>query len=299
MLSSQAGARKEGIWQGSRHFSPSGKERMLSTVVKPVSIHAASPARHSRPAGANVEFVRVLDEDPDLAARLTGDRLEQARSRLLAGVARRPVGELVLPRAQAGALGLLILEGVLVREVLMEDTVSAELLGAGDVLRGPHGEHATRLLRSHVRWTVLQPARIAVLGPRFAAAVGDYPEVSGALFDRVAERAERLAVTQAICQLNGVDRRVHSLLWHLAERWGRVAGDGIVMPLPLPHRIIATLVGARRPTVSTAIARLGEDGRVERRANGAWLLRGEPVGLPTAAAARFVPLRRRRGHRAD
>lgn len=268
---------------------------MLSSVVKPVQIYAPPSVRPSRTSSANVEFVRVLDEDPDLAARLTGERLEQARGRLVAGVARRSAGELVLPQAQAGALGLLVLDGVLVREVLMEDTVSAELLGAGDLLRLPPAEHATRLLRSNVRWTVLQPARIAVLGPRCAAAIGDYPEVNGALFDRVAERAERLAVTQAICQLNGVDRRVLSLLWHLAERWGRVAGDGIVMPLPLPHRIIATLVGARRPTVSTAIARLSEDGSVERRPDGGWLLRGEPVGLPTAATARFVPLRRRRG----
>jgi hypothetical protein len=268
---------------------------MLSTLVKPVPIHPAPPVRAARPPGANGEFVRVLDEDPDLAARLAGDRLEQARSRLVAGVARRPAGELALPQASGGGLGLLILDGVLVREVLMEDTVSAELLGTGDLVRLPPAQHATRLLRSNVRWTVLQPARIAVLGPRCAAAVGDYPEVTGALLDRVAERAERLAVTQAICQLNGVDRRVLSLLWHLAERWGRVAGEGIVMPLPLPHRIIATLVGARRPTVTTAIARLSADGSVERRADGSWLLRGEPVGLPTAAAARFVPLRRRRG----
>jgi CRP-like cAMP-binding protein len=265
---------------------------MLSTVVKPVPIDA--PTRAVRTRG-NVEFVRVLDEDPDLAARLTGSRLEEARSRLVAAVTRRPAGELALPRAHPGTLGLLVLDGVLVREVLMEDTVSAELLGTGDVLRLPAADHATRLLRSNVRWTVLRPARIALLGRHCAAAVGDYPEVNAALFDRVAERAERLGITQAICQLNGVDRRVLSLLWHLAERWGRVAGDGIVMPLPLPHRIIASLVGARRPTVSTAIARLSEEGTIERRADGAWLLRGEPMGLPTPATSRFVPLRRRRG----
>jgi hypothetical protein len=266
---------------------------MLSSVVKPVPIDATAAVRPLRTT-ANVEFVHVLDEDPDLAARLTGARLEEARSRLVAAVTRRPAGELVLPRAHAGALGLLLLDGVMVREVLMEDTVSAELLGAGDLLRLPPPDHQTRLLRSNVRWTVLQSARIAVLGRRCAAAVGDYPEVNAALFDRVAERAERLGVTQAICQLNGVDRRVLSLLWHLAERWGRVAGDGIVMPLPLPHRIIASLVGARRPTVSTAIARLSDEGAVQRRADGAWLLRGEPVGLPTPATSRFVPLRRRR-----
>jgi CRP-like cAMP-binding protein len=281
--------------QGSTLFSPSGKERMLSSVVKSVPNHVSAPVRPSRPRGVDTEFVRVLDEDPDLAAGLSGERLEHARSRLVAGVARRAAGELVLPRVSVDALGFLILDGVVVREVLMEDTVSAELLGAGDLLRRPHPDHSTRLLRSNVRSTVLQPVRIAVLGARCAAAVGAFPEVNGALFDRVTERAERLAVTQAICQLNGVDRRVLALLWHMAERWGRVAGDGIVVPLALPHRVIASLVGARRPTVSTAVARLSELGTVERRVDGAWLLHGEPVGLPTAATSRFVPVRRPRG----
>jgi CRP/FNR family transcriptional regulator, cyclic AMP receptor protein len=160
------------------------------------------------------------------------------------------------------------------------------------VLRPRPADPPSRLLRSNVRWSVLEPVRFAVLGRTFTAAVADYPEVSAALLDRVTDRAERLAVTQAICQLNGVDRRVLTLLWHLAERWGRVAGEGVVVPLSLPHRIIASMIGARRPTVSTAIARLIADHRIERRADGTWLLRGDPVGLPTAATSRLVPRRR-------
>src|SRR5688500_17160861 len=117
--------------------------------------------------------------------------------------------------------------------------------------------------------------------------------------DRVADRTERLAVTQAVCQLNGVDRRLLSLFWHLAERWGRVSASGVVLPLPLPHRVLASLVGARRPTVSVALTRLASAGAVERRAAGTWLLDGEPVGPPGAATSRFVPLRRRSASVAD
>jgi hypothetical protein len=249
----------------------------------------------SRRRDATPPTVLVLDEDPDLAADLSGRRLEEARSHLVAHVSQRPTGAWGLPRAaelDGAQLMLLLLDGVLTRDVLMEDTVSTELLGAGDLLRPRPGDPPSRLLRSNVRWSVLEPIRFAVLGRGFTAAVASYPEVGAALLDRVTDRAERLAVMQAICQLNGVDRRVLALLWHLAERWGRVAGDGVVVPLSLPHRIIASMIGARRPTVSTAIARLIAEQKVERRRDGTWLLRGEPVGLPTAATARFVPRRR-------
>jgi CRP/FNR family transcriptional regulator, cyclic AMP receptor protein len=241
--------------------------------------------------------VRILDEDPDLAARLAGDRLEQARARFIARVIEQRAGAWPILESHQAGLGLLVLDGVLVREILMQDSVSAELLGAGDLLPARPADRPSALLRSRVRWTVLTPARIAVLSSGCAAVADAYPELHCALLDRVAERAERLAVTQAICQLNGVDRRIQSLLWHLAERWGRVSRDGIVLPLPLPHRILASLVGARRPTVSTAVSALSERELVVRRADGTWLMRGEPVGLPTAETSRFVPLRRRTASR--
>jgi hypothetical protein len=81
-------------------------------------------------------------------------------------------------------------------------------------------------------------------------------------------------VTQAISQITGVETRIEALLWHLSQRWGRVGRDGVILGLALSHRMIGSLVGARRPTVSTALARLASDGRVLRRADGLWLLTG-------------------------
>lgn len=99
-------------------------------------------------------------------------------------------------------------------------------------------------------------------------------------------------MAQAISQLNGVERRVLAVFWHLAERWGHVSPDGIVVPLCLPHRVVAQLVGARRPTVSTALGRLMRQGRNSRRDDGGWVLAGEPVGLPVGDAGRVVRMRR-------
>jgi CRP/FNR family cyclic AMP-dependent transcriptional regulator len=124
---------------------------------------------------------------------------------------------------------------------------------------------------------------VAVLDRRFAAEVTRYPEITASLFDRLSERSLRLATTQAISQLTRVDRRLKALFWHLAERWGRVSGDGVIVPLALTHRILGQLVGARRPTVSTALSELAEREELVRRPDGSWLLRGDPPDAESLA----------------
>jgi hypothetical protein len=41
--------------------------------------------------------------------------------------------------------------------------------------------------------------------------------------------------------------------------------------------MLARLTGSRRPTVSLAVKRLRESGHLDRRDNGAWLLRDVPA----------------------
>jgi len=168
---------------------------------------------------------------------------------------------------------------------VVADHVSAELLGPGDLLRPWMAGDTTGLLPVKAVWSILAPVTVAVLDRRFAAEAARYPEVTSALFDRFAERSLRLATTQAISQLTRVDRRLKALFWHLAERWGRVCGDGVLVPLPLTHRILGRLVGARRPTVSTALSELTERGDLMRRQDGTWLLRGDPPTADTLARA--------------
>lgn len=66
------------------------------------------------------------------------------------------------------------------------------------------------------------------------------------------------------------------LLWYLAERWGRVTANGIVLALPLPHRLLADLVAARRPHVTTSLGALRRSGEMVRREDGLWVLHGDP-----------------------
>jgi hypothetical protein len=240
--------------------------------------------------------IPLLDLDPDLGRLLSDQRVAEARTELQVEVSvirRGPWAVARLSDADGRHLGLLVLDGVLAREILLSDTISTELVGAGDLLCPWHEGDGADLLAHDVRWSALDDLRIAVLDSRFASRLGRFPEVNSVLLERLAARVQRMAVSQAISQLNGVDRRLLALFWHLAARWGRVTPDGVAVPLALSHRLLAELVGARRPTVTTAMTRLAERGELIHREDATWLLTGDPVGIPTERIARLVEHRRR------
>jgi hypothetical protein len=189
-------------------------------------------------------------------------------------------------------LGLLVVRGVLGRELLTDGAASLELLGPGDLLR-PWGDASERELpASAVRWCVLADARLAILDREAGGRLGAYPEIHAVLLERCVARARRLALMQAIAQMNRVDRRLLALLWHLAERWGRVTPAGVAVPLALSHRMLGQLVGARRPTVSTALGTLVRAGQVARGPGGTWVLTGTPPAAPDPGSEPAVSPRR-------
>ena len=162
------------------------------------------------------------------------------------------------------------------REAIVGDHPCAELLGPGDLLRAWEDRDAEVLLPRTVEWSALSTVRLAVIDQALAVRAAQWPEIFASLVERAARRAERLVVMQAIAHLTRVDDRLLALLWCLAERWGRVSPNGVVVSLRLPHRTLAGMVGARRPSVTTALGQLIARGEVERRPDGGWLLLGEP-----------------------
>ncbi len=81
-----------------------------------------------------------------------------------------------------------------------------------------------------------------------------------------------------LAQLASVEHRVLLVLWHLADLWGRVRPDGIVLPIRLTHQMVGLVIGARRPAVTTALGALAEQGRVAAQPDGGFLLTGDPPG---------------------
>jgi uncharacterized coiled-coil protein SlyX len=227
----------------------------------------------------SVAGISLLDLDPELGALLSGDRLAAARRELAVRVLTIEVGEWDAARfrdTDRGHYGVLIADGVLARELVMSEIVSSELLGAGDIVRPWRLEGTPELLPSLERWNALTRVRLALLDRRLATQLATYPEIGAVIVERLATRSQRLAVLRAIGLLTPVEERLTALFWHLAERWGHVTSNGIRLPLALPHRLIGALVGARRPTISTALGELAAQSRIERLTDGTWLLHGDP-----------------------
>jgi CRP/FNR family cyclic AMP-dependent transcriptional regulator len=243
--------------------------------------------------------VQLLVEDPELARSLDPRRAHEAAQRLLVRAVDVPRGRWNPEESLGGAsqpIGLLILDGMLVREATVGDHPSAELLGPGDLIRAWDDADQEILLPRRVEWTALSSSRVAVIDQAFAVRAAAWPEVFSALIDRASRRAERLVITQAIAHLTRVDDRLMALMWCLAERWGRVVPGGVLVSLRLPHRTLAGMIGARRPSVTTALGQLMARGDLERRPDGAWILRAAP---PEAAdgdverSAQTLPFERR------
>src|SRR5215203_7089898 len=118
------------------------------------------------------DTVRLLEADPDLGGLLTGTRRQEAERELVVRVHKLGVGVWDVSRLEgAGSdhVGLLLLDGVVAREVIVADHVSAELLGPGDLLRPWQTPSSSSLLPVDVLWSVLSPSSFAVLDRRFAA----------------------------------------------------------------------------------------------------------------------------------
>lgn len=179
---------------------------------------------------------------------------------------------------EAGTVGLLVLEGVLMRSVTVSGRTTSELLGEGDLLRPWDHDAGGANVPLDWRWTVLVPARLAILDERFGRVVSRWPGLLEALVERALRRSRALAFQLTLTQVKRVEDRLDLLLWSLAERWGRVGTDGVLVPLRLTHEALALLIGAQRPTVTTALGALARAGRVTRHEQG-WLLQGAPAAL--------------------
>jgi CRP/FNR family transcriptional regulator, cyclic AMP receptor protein len=226
-----------------------------------------------------VSVCHVLSEDPDLAEFIDPRHRARAEAYCVARTIRMPRGRWNVPGPDGlrEGIGMLVLEGLLLRRVGVDGRFGAELLGVGDLLRPWQGEDTRPTLALTTGWKVLEPVRLAILDEAVARRFADYPELTGALVDRALERSRNLTINMAIVHQARVNVRLHMLFWHLADRWGRVRAEGVWLPLALTHTVLADLVAARRPTVTTALTELARQGLVFP-AGGGWLLSGEPPG---------------------
>jgi CRP/FNR family transcriptional regulator, cyclic AMP receptor protein len=223
-------------------------------------------------------IVRVLEVDPDLAESLDPEHEALARAAAVARVDLLEPGEWRgdedYPES-AGHFGLMIIDGLLARTVEVGNRSCTELLGPGDFLRPWVKVAAHSSIPLESQWTVVDPTQVAVLDRRFATTMARFPEVAGTILDRVMMRSRWLTFHLAVCHLKRIETRLLVVLWHFADRWGRVRPDGVSVPIRVTHQLLAGVVGAQRPSVTTALGVLRRSGLVERLPDGTWLLHGD------------------------
>jgi CRP/FNR family cyclic AMP-dependent transcriptional regulator len=216
----------------------------------------------------------VLVEDPDLAEAIPEpERRAAAIESCVAPLLQVVSGSWSIPADPGiGALGMLLLDGLLIRKISVGDRFAVMLLGPGDMLR-PWPRTGDPGLRAV--WRAAGPIRVAMLDRGFTSQLGEYPELGGAIVERLAQRTREMAINLAIASHTRVDARLHMMLWQMAGRFGSVRTDGVLLPVKLTHAMLADIVAARRPTVTTALSALTDRGLVEQTADG-WLLKGAP-----------------------
>jgi CRP-like cAMP-binding protein len=223
--------------------------------------------------------IRVIDAFPEMAWHLDDEHTRVAREHALATL--RVLGPGTWTPAidlqpEPGHLGLLVVEGLMTRDVMLGETLATELVGRGDILRPADFDGQQAPVPFDVSWRVLEATRIAVLDRAFARVIGHWPEAFEVLMVSAIRRAQSLALTLAVSHLRRVDTRLLVMMWHLSDRWGRVRADGVHVPLRLTHQTLGRLVGAQRPSVTTSLKQLAEDELLTREDDGTWLLHGEP-----------------------
>jgi CRP-like cAMP-binding protein len=206
---------------------------------------------------------RVPAEDRQLAERTLIVPLVSARDEDLADV----IGTQI-----PGAFDFAIVEGVVLKETILAGRSALELLGPGDVLAPPLTVIRQLESRAVSRYLARGRVSLAAIEDHFRQAVGRWPGLADFLHDRLGQQTHRASMHLAMLHMPRVEDRVIALFADLAERFGHVTADGILIDLPLTHETIGALVGSRRPTVTLALQRLSSDGLLERRDGNRWKL---------------------------
>jgi hypothetical protein len=196
----------------------------------------------------------------------------------LAHIAPGPFDPRTLTPDPTGWLGLLVVEGLALVQIDAGRAPIGWLVGSEDVIRPWETDEVSLL--GGASWQALMPLRIALLDADFARRVAGLAPVSDALVAKAMQTSHWLFAKSLVTGTSVIEERLLLLFALLGERWGKATSAGVVVAMPLTHQVLATLIGARRPSVSTALRGLSAAGLLKRTAEGWLLCRTSPNGAP-------------------
>ena len=212
--------------------------------------------------------VRLLEADPELGHDLSDADAAAAGRALVAPLVALGTGAHPIPATRpAGITSLLVLSGLIVEETRLGNVTHARVLGPGDVV-DPWNSCEIPVAR---RWEAATRVRAAALSGDLLDNAARWPSIGRRLLERASDVGQRADAHATLLHLPNVRERLLAVLWCLAQRFGRVVPGGLVIALPLSHSRLGHLAGARRPTVTLALADLAQSGLLERREEG-WFI---------------------------
>lgn len=220
-------------------------------------------------------LVQLLDEDPNLLQLLTERERPAAWRALTAESYLVEPGEWRPDRladAEQTPFGLLVLDGLVLREVAVANTTCGELVGPGELLRPWDNFGNQAPTPFEIGWKAIAPLRIAVLDADFAQVLGMWPPLVNAFVDRAIERSHSLALHVAIHCIRRVDLSLLVLFSHLAERFGTATAEGMTIPVKVSQSDLGKLVGATRQSINGALRDLAESQALVQQPEGTWLM---------------------------
>ncbi|HUA43907.1 MAG TPA: helix-turn-helix domain-containing protein [Solirubrobacteraceae bacterium] len=220
--------------------------------------------------------IQLLIADPDLAEEMPVEARELATELIRVRTFRVAKGRWKPPELGPGATGLLLLDGLMVRTLTLGRVSSSEVVGPTDIIRPWENDLLPSLVPAVTDWRVLEQARVGLLDTRTTELIGHWPQLSAAIGGRLLRRSRSLAYLMAAQHFIRVEDRLLASLWHLASMWGRVTRQGTVVPFRLTHEMLASIIGAQRPTTTTAVHSLARQGRLTRDDRRYYVLLGEP-----------------------
>lgn len=120
---------------------------------------------------------------------------------------------------------------------------------------------------------------------QFVFFVKDHPDVLLELTRRILIRLGGLLDRMEHLVFGNAYEKVASILVILAQRFGKLEGNAIVIPILLTHKDIAALIGITRETVSTEIKKLENDGYIEYK--GRFIVVKSPARLQKESAVDY------------
>jgi CRP/FNR family transcriptional regulator, cyclic AMP receptor protein len=195
--------------------------------------------------------------DAEAAAALRASMTEQAT----------PRGTVIFAEGQIGDNMYVIVEGKIKlghaspdgRESLMAVLGPGEIFGELSVFDpGPRAASATALTDARV---------LALSNTALRSWLAGRPEVAEALLAALARRLRRNNETLGDLVFSDVPGRVAKALLDLADKFGEITPDGLLVKHDLTQEELAQLVGASRETVNKALADFAQRGwlRVDQR----------------------------------